>query len=245
MRRQVLMIVAVGVTTISLAWSTPARAANEAEGLAANLIELVKIGSALVSEHQASINDAARAEKGFTADFVADQVMARFQKQTKIDLRIPNVVPQADFYLALLQAEKEVVDEAQLVINRQGVGFKGFLHAVFARRVGEHFYKKTGVRMKLTGIDYRNLNSKPDDFEQEVLRMFSDPRHPKGQGYVRNTTVDGKPVLRMLDPEYASASCLSCHGMPKGEQDITGIKKEGWKEGDFAGAISLVLPLKQ
>ena len=244
MRRRVLMMVAVGMTTISLAWSTPTRAANEAELVAEHLIELVKIGREVVSEHQATINDATKAEKGFTADFVADQVMERFKKKTKIDLRIPNVVPQANFYLALVEAEREVVDEAQPVINRQGVGFKGFLHAVFARRVGEHFYKKTGVRMKLTGINYRSLNSKPDDFEQEVLRMFSDPRHPKDQVYARNTMFDGRPALRMMDPEYAAASCLSCHGKPKGEQDITGMKKEGWKEGDLAGAISLVLPLK-
>lgn len=243
MRRLVLMMVGVGMTMISLAWSTPARAANEVE-VAEHLIELVNIGRMVVSEHQATINDAAKAEKGFTADFVADQVMERFKKKTKIDLRIPNVVPQANFYLALVEAEREVVDEAQPAINRQGVGFKGFHHAVFARRVGEHFYKKTGVRMKLTGIDYRNPNSKPDDFEQEVLRMFSDPRHPKDQVYVRNTTVDGRPVLRMMDPEYATASCLSCHGVPKGERDITGMKKEGWKEGGLAGAISLVLPLK-
>ena len=244
MARQVLMVVVAGMTTIALACSVPARAANEAEEVAAHLIELMKIGSGVVSEHQATINDAAKAEKGFTSDFVADQVMERFKKQTKIDLRIPNVVPQADYYLALLQAEKEVVDEAQPVINRQGVGFKGFLHAVFARRVGEHFYKKTGVRIKLTGIDYRNPNNKPDDFEQEVLRMFSDPRHPKEQVYVRNTMVDGRSVLRMMDPEYATASCLSCHGPPKGERNITGMKKDGWKEGDFAGAISLVLPLR-
>ena len=244
MRRQVLMMVAVGMATISLAWSTPARAANEAEVVAEHLIELVKIGREVVSEHQATINDATKAEKGFTADFVATQVMERFKKKTKIDLRIPNVVPQADFYLALLQAEKEVVDEAQPVINRQGVGFKGFLHAVFARRVGEHFYKKTGVRMKLTGVNYRNPDNKPDDFEEEVLRMFSDPRHPKGQNYVRNTVFDGRPVLRIIDPEYAATSCLSCHGAPRGERDITGMKKEGWKEGDLAGAISIVLPLK-
>ena len=244
MRRQVLMMVAVGMTTISLAWSMPARAANEAEAVAEHLIELVKIGRGVVSEHQTTINDAAKAEKGFTADFMADQVMERFKKKTKIDLRIPNVVPQANFYLALVEAEREVVDEAQPVINRQGVGFKGFLHAVFARRVGEHFYKKSGVRMKLTGVNSRNPNNKPDDFEQEVLRMFSDPRHPKGQSYVRNTVFDGRPVLRVIDPEYAAASCLSCHGGPKGERDITGMKKEGWKEGDFAGAISLVLPLK-
>jgi len=237
------MMVAVGITTITLAWSTPARAKNEAE-VAEHLIELVKIGRGVVSEHQATINDATKAEKGFTGNFVADQVMERFKKKTNLDLRIPNVVPHANFLLALVEVEREVVDEAQPVINRQGVGFKGFLHAVFARRVGEHFYKKTGVRIKLTGIDYRNPNNKPDDFEQEVLRMFSDPRHPKEQVYVRNTMVDGRSVLRMMDPEYATASCLSCHGPPKGERNITGMKKDGWKEGDFAGAISLVLPLR-
>jgi hypothetical protein len=244
MYRQVLIMVAVGMATISLSWCTTARAASEAEAVAEHLIELVNIGRVVVLEHQDTINDAAKAEKGFTADFVADQVMERFKKKTKIDLRVPNVVPQANFYLALVEAEREVVDEAQPVINRQGVGFKGFLHAVFARRVGENFYRKSGVRMKLTGVNYRNPNNKPDDFEEEVLRMFSDPRHPKGQSYVRNTVFDGRPVLRVIDPEYAAASCLSCHGAPRGERDITGMKKEGWKEGDLAGAISLVLPLK-
>ena len=244
MRRAALRIVAVGMATIALVWSITARAENEAEVVAEHLIELVNFGRGVVLEHQDTINDAAKAEKGFTADFVATQVMERFKKKTKIDLRIPNVVPQANFYLALVEAEREVVDEAQPVINRQGVGFKGFLHAVFARRVGEHFYKKSGVRMKLTGVNYRNPNNKPDDFEEEVLRMFSDPRHPKGQKYVRNTVFDGRPVLRMIDPEYAATSCLSCHGAPRGERDITGMKKEGWKEGELAGAISLVLPLK-
>jgi hypothetical protein len=244
MRRQILMMTAVGMTAILLGWNAPVKATNEADVAAEHLIELVKIGRMVVLEHQDIINDAAKGEKGFTADFVADQIMERFKQKTKIDLRIPNVVPQANFYLALVESERDVVDEAQPVINRQGVGFKGFIHAVFARRVGEHFYKKTGVRIKLTGIDYRNPNSKPDDFEQEVLRMFSDPRHPKDQVYVRNTMVEGRPALRMMDPEYAASSCLSCHGKPKGERDISGMKKEGWKEGGLAGAISLVLPLK-
>jgi hypothetical protein len=237
------MIVAMGITIISLAWNTPVQAANEAE-VAEHLIELMNIGREVVSEHQASINEPAIADKGFTGNFVANQVMERFKKKTSIDLRAPSVAPQANFYyLALVEAERDVVDEAQPVINRQGIGFKGFLHAVFARRVGEHYYQKTGVRIKLTGISGRNLNSKPDDFEQEVLRMFSDPRHPKGLSYARNTTIDGRPVFRMIDPEYAAGSCLSCHGEPKGERDIMGMKKEGWKNGDFAGAISLVVPL--
>jgi hypothetical protein len=243
MRRQVSRMVGAGMAIILFIWSTPAQASNEAE-VAEHLIELVNIGRGVVTEYQATINDPAKGDKGFTGDFLADQIIERFRKKTKIDLRIPNVVPQANVYLALLEAEKDVVDESQPVINRQGVGFKGFLHAVFVRRVGEQFHQKTGIRMKLTGIEYRNPRSKPDDFELEVLRMFNDPRHPKDQVYIRNTTVDGRPVLRMMDPEYATSSCLSCHGVPKGERDVMGKKKEGWKEGGFAGAISLVLPLR-
>ncbi len=231
-----------GVAALALS-ATPVFAGNEAE-VAEHLIDLVKIGRGVMSEQMGNINDASKADKGFTGDYIAGQVIERFKKKTKIDLRIPNVVPQAGLYLALVEAEKEVVDEAQPIINRPGIGFKGFIPAVFARKSGEHFYKKSGVRLKLTGIDYRNINNRPDDFESEVLRMFSDSRHPKGQSYVRNTMLDGKPVLRMMDPEYAAASCLSCHGTPKGGKDITGGHKEGWKEGDLAGAISVVLPLK-
>ncbi len=233
-----------GAAAMALALSaSPGFAANEAE-VAEHLIDLVKIGRSVMSEQMANINDASKADKGFTGGYMAAQVIERFKKKTKIDLRIPNVVPQAGLYLALVEAEKDVVDEAQPVINRPGIGFKGFIPAVFARKTGEHFFKKTGVKLKLTGIDYRNVNNRPDDFEAEVLRMFSDPRHPKGQTYVRNTMLDGKPVLRMMDPEYAGASCLNCHGTPKGEKDLTGGRKEGWKEGDLAGAISVVLPLK-
>ncbi|MDF0644074.1 MAG: DUF3365 domain-containing protein [Nitrospira sp.] len=239
-RIRIMCLLAAATVTLCAgsAWAT-----NEAE-VAEHLIELVKIGRGVVSEQMANINDASKADKGFTGDYMGTQVIDRFKKRTKIDLRIPNVVPQSNLYLALVEAEKEVVNEAQPIINKQGIAFKGFIPAVFARRTGEQFYKKSGVRLKLTGSDYRNPSNKPDDFEAEVLRMFSDPRHPKGQIYVRNTMVDGRPVLRMMDPEYAGASCLGCHGAPKGERDVSGHKKEGWKEGELAGAISVVLPLK-
>lgn len=237
-----LMVSGVTALVLSLGGS-PVHAGNDAE-VAEHLIELVKIGRGVLSQHMDTINDPTKADKGFTGVYLAGEVMERFKKKTRIDLRVPNVVPQAGLYLSLIEAEKDVVDEAQPIINRQGIGFKGFIPAVFTRRTGELFYKKTGVKMKLTGTDYRNSSNRPDDFEAEVLRMFSDPRHPKGQTYVRNTMQDGRPVLRMMDPEYAGPSCLSCHGDPKGGKDITGGRKEGWKEGELAGAISVVLPIK-
>jgi hypothetical protein len=42
-------------------------------------------------------------------------------------------------------------------------------------------------------------------------------------------------------PEYYGASCLSCHGQPKGEVDITGYPKEGAAAGDLSGAISITI----
>jgi hypothetical protein len=243
MRSQGSMLLAVGMISISLMWSVQARAENDAE-VAEHLIELVKVGRVIVSEQMENINDSSKADKGFTGDYMAGQILERFRRTTKLDLRIPNVVPQTNLYLALIQSEKEVVDEAQPVINRAGISFKGFTPAVFSQRVGEQFYKKSGVRMKLTAIAYRNANNRPDDFEAEVLRMFSDSRHPKGKPYVRSSIVEGRPVLRMMDPEYVSPTCLACHGGPRGRLNITGMKMDGWKEGDLAGAVSIVLPLK-
>lgn len=224
-------------------FALPVSASEEGE-TSELLIKLVKLGRGVVSEHQELINDASKANKNFTGDFVAAQVADRFRNQTKIDLSRSANVPQYNVLLSLLEAEKEVVDDAQVVINKAGVGFKGFLPAVFARKTGERFYKKTGIRIKLTGVDYRNPNNRPDEFEAEVLRLFSDARHPKGQQYAKATMLNGKPVYRLMDPEYAGASCLSCHGNPKGERDITGMRKEGWKEGDLAGALSIVYPMR-
>jgi hypothetical protein len=42
-------------------------------------------------------------------------------------------------------------------------------------------------------------------------------------------------------PEYYVASCLSCHGTPKGEIDVTGYPKEGAALGDLGGVISIKL----
>jgi hypothetical protein len=243
MRSRGALVLAMGIVTMSLMWSAPVQAENEAE-TAEHLIELIKIGRVIVSEQMDNINDASKADKGFTGDYMAGQVLERFKKHTRLDLRIPSVVPQANLYLALVQSAKDVVHEAQPVINRVGISYKGFIPAVFAQRVEDQFYTKSGVRMKLTSIDYRNANSKPDDFEAEVLRMFSDARHPKGKPYMRSSMVDGRPVLRMMSPEYVSQTCLTCHGEPRGKLTVGGMKKDGWKDEDLAGAISIVLPLK-
>lgn len=208
------------------------------------LITLFRVGHTIVSDHQSLINDASKGFKGFTGEVFAMKVVEGFRKETQIDLTHPQGISDAGLLLALLEAQRTVVDEAQHVINFKGVGLKGFVAAKFARQAADRYYKNTGIRFKLTALEYRFVGNKPDDFEAEVLRLFSDSRHPKGRPYSKTTMFEGKPALRVVDPEYAAPSCLYCHGGPKGERDVMGQKKEGQHEGDLAGAISLVMPLR-
>jgi general secretion pathway protein A len=50
-------------------------------------------------------------------------------------------------------------------------------------------------------------------------------------------------MLRVVMPIYYAKDCLACHGEPKGDLDISGYPKEGHKEGDLAGAITVTAPL--
>ncbi len=160
-----------------------------------------------------------------------------------MDLSRPQGIPHVEIFLAMLESQHKAVLEAQPIINKQGIAFWGFVLSVFARKTGQTLFAITRIELKLTGIDHRFSGNKPDGFEAEVFRMFADPRHPKGQRYANVTMLNGNPVMRVMDPEYVSATCLTCHGGPKGERDMSGMKKEGWKEGELAGAISVVLPL--
>jgi hypothetical protein len=147
---------------------------------------------------------------------------------------------------AQLTAMTEVLEENQDLINSEGMGFKGFIPAVFARLVNERFVSKldgTAI-VKVTAPPHlvRNRKARPDKWEAAVLKdNFSSSDWPKGQAFYEEVSTDGATAFRMLIPEYYSESCLSCHGGPKGDVDVTGFPKEGGTEGDLAGAISITL----
>lgn len=221
----------------------PAAAAGEAE-LGDLLVKMIQAGRTVMAKHQVEINNPDLVDKGFTPAIFEKEIAQIYLEKTKYDLLQPPKSPQDKLVHALLQAGKDVVADHQPVINRTGIAYKNFIPAVWARKTGEKFEKATGVRLKLTSANYRYQGNKPDDFESEVLKLFEDKEYPKGKGYSRTMMQDGKPVLRMIVPEYAGKACLSCHGEPKGQRDIAGSGKEGWKEGDLAGAISLTMSVK-
>ena len=138
---------------------------------------------------------------------------------------------------------QKAVHDVQADINKKGIGFKGFIPATFGTQVAQTFSKDTGLKLRQIGPpgkEPRNPNNKPDD-EEELLLYAVQKNHPRvGDHIVEQPLADSHGVRVML-PLFYSKQCLSCHGHPKGEVDISGYEKEGAKEGDLGGAISIVL----
>ncbi len=215
--------------------------------MAIKLANLLRAGRNVVSTNQPLINDPDIGEKNFTGDKLVAEAEAIYAKRTGSPLAMDGL-SERDRRLVAAQKEAmlRIVEQHQSDINKEGVGFKGFIPAVFARLVNEEFEALAGseARVRVTAPTnlVRNRKSRPDAWEREVLetRLLADD-WPKGQYYTERVDFEGRPAFRMLFPEYYRASCLSCHGQPQGELDITGYPKEGGKEGDLGGAISIVI----
>lgn len=58
------------------------------------------------------------------------------------------------------------------------------------------------------------------------------------------TVSNGKPVVRVMDPEEVNVTCLVCHGGPKDEYDVSRRKNVGLKEAELARVNNVLLPLR-
>lgn len=211
------------------------------------LAAVLRAGRTVVSSNQGLINDPGKGDKGLTSAVFLQQVTEAYVKANGAEpLAGDLTATERQLTEAQLAAMAEVVDENQDLINTPDLGFKGFIPAVFARLVNERFGQKMGTvaEVKVTAPPdlVRNRKSRPDAWEAAVIsERFQSPDWVKGTAFAEEVTEDGKPVFRMLIPEYYAASCLTCHGAPKGDVDVTGFPKEGGHEGDLGGAISISL----
>jgi hypothetical protein len=217
------------------------------EIIAARLAEFLRSSRTVISQYQDLINDPTKADKGLTGERVLAETTAIYQTQMGEDpLATDPNSREGRLLRAQMEAIKDVMAENQGTINAANIGFKGFIPATFARLVNEKFQEKVGAeaRIKVTAPEelVRNRKARPDDWEKAVLTdKFARPDWPKGEAFREAVAVDGRAAFRMIVPEYYRTSCLTCHGVPKGEMDITGYPKEGGKEGDLGAAISVTL----
>ncbi len=220
----------------------------EAEETARLLAKLLRVGRLVVDGNQTVIDDPHKGDKGFTPDVFEQQLIDEFRKETNIDLRTLATVPSSiqipplakELLPAFVLASKEVVRDAQVVINQRGIGYKNFIPATYGSQAARRFTDRSHVRLKQTTLQPRNPKNEPDDYEASVLKWLSG--RPNAGAYVSELTDKGQ-TLRVVMPIYYVKDCLKCHGEPKGEQDISGYPKEGALEGDLAGAITVTVPL--
>jgi general secretion pathway protein A len=211
---------------------------------------LLDSGRVTVGANQSLINDPDKGDKGFTPEVFEKQLTEKFKERAKVDLsnlKNEKVPAQAKQLLPqLVEASKKTVADYQPVINKQGVGFKGFIPATFGTQTAAKFTAKSGIYLKQTTSDafLRNPKNKADEFEAAVLKKFADPSYPRQGEKIVSETVDGGKSMRVMLPLFYGKGCLGCHGEPKGEKDISGYMKEGAKEGDLGGAISVKLAAK-
>jgi len=241
------LALAFAVAGVTLGAAGGGFAATEDEQIALNLANLLRAGRAVIAANQDLINDPSGGNKGLTGQVVLEEAIARFQKSNDLDPRtVDPDTRMGQLFQAQMAAIEEVVDEQQGTINREGVGFKGFVPAVFGRLVNERFKEKVGdqAQIKVTApVELvRNRGARPDGWEREHIEgELLDPAWPKGQVFTAVTEQSGREAFRILVPEYYSAGCLACHGEPQGEIDITGYPKEGGKLDDLGGVISITL----
>jgi len=166
-----------------------------------------------------------------------------------------------DYKEQQMQAMNEMREKAQVITKQQiatwefmsinqdrinydkdgEFNFKHMNCSTVAMGIGVIFSELTQYTMKPTNIEYRNALNQPDEYELKVLEQFK--ANPQLEENWSIDTVEGEKVFRYMSPLKIDDSCLSCHGETKGEMDVSGYPKEGYKEGDFGGALSLIMPM--
>jgi hypothetical protein len=234
--------------TIGLGFAAGQAMAGESDLEMGNkLADMLRAGRKVVSASQSVINDPDVGDKGFTGEKLVLEASAIYAERAGAPLFADGASDRDRRLLeAQMQAMRRIVDDHQADINRSGVGFKGFIPAVFARLVNEEFAALAGTeaRIRVTAPPdlVRNRKARPDAWERSIIETrLQASDWPKGQPYTDMVEFEGRPAFRMLLPEYYDESCLTCHGAPKGETDITGYPKEGGKVGDLGGVISIVI----
>jgi hypothetical protein len=215
--------------------------------IALSLADLLRGARTVIAANQGIINDPDRGDKGLSGDAVLAKAGENAMAAGSLDpTKVDPDSRQGRLLAAMAASITEVMAANQSLINQNGVGFKGFVPAVFGRLVTEQFRAdvKGAADIKVTAPPelVRNRKASPDEFETRIIRTkFLSPGWKDGELFQEAVPVKGRAATRVLVPEYYGAGCLSCHGEPKGQIDITGYPKEGAKLGQLGGVISITL----
>ncbi len=112
----------------------------------------------------------------------------------------------------------------------------------------------SNIQIKRTTFKYRNPENAPDEVEKTALVFFqelSDKNESLPDHFVQKVTRQDEVQFYFYKPLIIENVCLGCHGNPENmdtnllnqiSQLYPEDKAMGYKEGDFRGLISVIIP---
>ena len=143
------------------------------------------------------------------------------------------------------ESMREYIAKNQDAINYDSEGNFEFKHlnpSRVSKGVGDIFSNWTEYEIKLARENPRNPENKPDSIETDLLNQLKADRSLT-EIWTKDD-IEGEKYFRYIIPLSIEQPCLDCHGGRAGEIDIAGYEKEGYNLGDFAGGISITVPME-
>ena len=179
----------------------------------------------------------------FGLSFLAFAVFDFYSQQRQTEAAL---LEEARTFAREMDAVWQFMDNSQSVINNTSDGtyeFKGLHCSLVGKSVGRLFSAGSDYAIRYTNFNPRSEQDIPDEFEAKALERFNADSSVKEHYGIAE--YQGEERFRYLQALEVDNSCLSCHGEPAGELDITGKAKEGWTLDSVGGAISIVIPIDQ
>jgi hypothetical protein len=224
------------------------------------LMTLKESAMEVIAQHQDLINrnkDGTYAKKKVTKEWISMNTYQSYLSESKGKSwelsKLKGSYDKEQLAVALsvfLASARNIIAKVQPIINTDSDGTinpKNFYPAVFGRLTADEFFKRTGIKIKQTttgkGLGPRNKKyNLPDAWEKQALAKLTSAHEVGQYGFGEEVQTGGKTVYRYIYPLVIKKACLSCHGEPRGEKDISGYPKEGYKLGEIRGGISIVIP---
>lgn len=248
--RAACMASLVFATVMALPAGSASNPVDDATETARLLAILLDTGRVTVADYQEVINDPGRGDKGFTPEVFEQRLKEQFRLRTGLSLAQMDTEQVPDMAKPLLsqlvEESKKTIASYQPVINIMGIRYKGLIPATFGTETATRFHTRSGVYLKQTApqLFVRNPKNAPDSYETESFARLATLPPGSKPDLVQAEVMDQGQNVRVMLPLYYGKACLSCHGEPKGQRDISGYPREGAKEGELGGAISVRIPIR-
>ncbi|CAA7620247.1 Phytochrome, two-component sensor histidine kinase Cyanobacterial phytochrome B (fragment) [Magnetospirillum sp. UT-4] len=113
------------------------------------------------------------------------------------------------------------------VVTQEGKRLTLVNPAYMLRRMMEQYEALYGIKGRLVSTLPLNPINTPDPWEERALAELQSG----AREFSERTVMDGRPVLRMMEPFRTEEGCLKCHG------------QQGYRVGDLRGGVGVAIPL--